>query len=194
MQKLRTALAKATEDLRLMNDTVAEATDLFAEGKLSQENLDRVLQDRDRAVARKASLEERIAAAEANVPAQNAALKEAQRKAAVVRTRNLLKDRDECAADLDSAINTLLNNVRRLAELNEQANLAAYESGFVDPGRRQHLLSLRPVGAALAASLRRTNLVDGLVFITVAGSIDLKSVTEMVAGENRKIAASLGQE
>lgn len=187
---LHKTLAKVAEDISLLSETVGDATQLFAEGKLPQADLTKCISDRDALQAIHASLVIQIQAEAArDVVAEHQAQVD-HRAAAAKEAKAILAERAECAADLDSCINSLVNTALRFEMVNDRLNEAAY-SARVDADARRHLLNLRAVGAVLADRLLQSGLVAKLDSIHVPGNQHTggKSVTDLIARGNEKMAA-----
>lgn len=187
---LHKTLAKTAEDIALLHDTVADATILYAEGKITQADLSKAIADRDALTAIHASLVTQIQAEAARDKVAEHQEQVAHRDAAAKEAKKALHERAECAADLDSAINTLINNILRFEMINQRVNESAY-SARVDADARRHLLNLRSVGAVLADRLLQAGLIAKFDAIHVPGNQHTggKSVADLISNGNAKLSA-----
>lgn len=189
---LNKLLAKTASDIALLADTVADATLLFAEGKIKQLDLTQAINDHKDLIAIHASLLTQLEAEKARDVVADHEAQIAAKDAAAAEATALLAERADCAADLDSAISSLINTSLRLEALNERVNDAAYDAG-ARAGSRLHHLTLRPVGAVLAARLSRSGLSEKFVFVHTPGvqESSLQTVSALIDTANGKLMSLL---
>lgn len=187
---LNKLLAKTANDISLLADTVADATLLFAEGKIKQSDLTQAINGHKDLIAIHASLLTQIRAEAARDIVAERQEQIAYRDAAAKEAKALLTERSECAADLDSCINSLVNTALRLDMLNGRVNDAAY-TARVDADARRHLLTLRGAGAVLADRLLQSGLVAKFDSVHVPGNqhSNGKTVTELIERSNEKLTS-----
>lgn len=161
IQSISKSIARLDADLMVHEENVAEAADLFAEGKVKQEDLDGAVRARDAALGRRAAMESALEGARRASTEAARAEAAAQRQAAADAARALLVERGECAADLDSAINALVSNLLRFDELSSRIRVACADAG-VDDGPRHHLTNIQGVAGVLSDKLLASGMLDRL--------------------------------
>jgi hypothetical protein len=182
MKHLDKTLVAAAAALQAHEDNVAEAAERFAAGKLDEKTLDRAIKERDAASARVKALEAgQKAAQHRDAKAEKAARFDA-RKAAKTQSENLLEELEACAADCDSAINTLVNVAGRYSELNQQVFRTAATVGVMD-NHRHYLLDLRAIDTVLATRLAESGLYQQLNLVHINPAA---RASEDVAGYTKK--------
>lgn len=155
MNDLNKALNAAMTAVQAHEENVAEATSLFAAGKLSQDDIDQAIRERDAALARRNALQTAIEAAAARDEEVDAQAEVDARKAAARKAEKLLTERDKCAENLDSAINAMIATLARYDELNTQIHPVASAAGLgID--LRRNALNMRALGGLLTTKLART--------------------------------------
>lgn len=143
------AIEKLDHAIAGHDENVAEAAAMFAEGKLSQADLDGHIKARDELIARRKAMHDALQAAAAKDAHTEAADVEAAKDAAEKQVADLAPLAVKAAAEADKAADAFAAAVARVREINDRIARHAFNAGMRGDARR-HLLSVRFAGEVLA--------------------------------------------